>query len=122
MKKKDKRFKSFIVPILNTEYKVYVYIGDKVRANKEICKYIEEKGEFIEDSNRGKTVFRRGYHPCIWIDGTLDHRTGTATIAHEAIHAVAHIMNYLGMDVRDNTGDELLAHSVAAVLKKVLPL
>jgi len=119
--KKDKRFKYYEVPILNTEYKIYVYVGDRVRANKEICKYLGEKGEFIEDANRGKSVYHRGFHPCIWIEGTLDYKTATATIAHEAIHATAHIMDYLGMDMRDWSGGEFLAHSVAAVLRAVLP-
>lgn len=39
------------MPILNDEYKVYVFIGDKVKANKAIQKYIGEKGEFIEEAN-----------------------------------------------------------------------
>ena len=44
------------MPILNDEYKVYVFIGDKVKANKAIQKYIGEKGEFIEEANMWKYV------------------------------------------------------------------
>lgn len=112
--------KKFIVPILNEEYSVYVYVGDRLKANEEICEYIKDKADFIEPENRGRSIYRRGYHPCIWIDGTLDYRMSVATLAHESIHGVTEIMCYLGMDLNDQTGNELLAHSVAAIIRKCL--
>jgi hypothetical protein len=118
--KKDTRFKHFIVPILNDEYKVLVYIGDKEKTTKAICKYLEDDSFTFETTARGKTFWKRGFHPCIWVDGTKDFKSATATLAHEAIHAVTYIMDYLGMDSMDKTGDELLAHSVAAVMRKCL--
>ena len=117
----DKRYKEYVVPILNDEYKVYVYIGDKVKTNKAICKYLGENMDFIQTENRGKSVYHKGFHPCIWVEGKLDYKTATATLAHEAIHAITHIMDYLGMDMRDWTGNEFLAHSVGAILRKCLP-
>ena len=115
-----KKLKQFEVPILNSEYKVYVFIGDRDKANKSICEYLEEKGPLITSENRGRSMYRRGFHPCIWIDGEVDFRTSVATISHEAIHAVSDMMGYLGMDPRDTSGNEFLAHSVAAVMREVL--
>ena len=119
--KKDKRFRQFEVAILNTEYKVYVCIGDREKANRAIQGYFQEKLEFVDNIKRGVTVYHKGFHPYIWTDGTLDFTTGVATLAHEAIHAVTHIMDYLGMDMKDDSGNEFLAHSVAAILRKCLP-
>jgi len=116
-----KHYKFYKVSILNDEYKVYVYIGDKVKANKAICKYLKEKEEFIVKENRGKSIYRVGFHPCIWIEGAMDYKTATATMAHESIHAITHIMEYLGMDIHDRSGNEFLAHGVAAILRKCLP-
>ena len=118
---KDRRYKEFYVPILNDEYAVYVHIGDRVKSNKAICKYLGKKEEFIDPQNRGKSVYCNGFHPCIWIDGTLGWKTATGTLAHEAIHAVSEIMNWLGMDIKDQSGYEMLAHSVGAILRKCLP-
>lgn len=118
---KDKRYKEFTVPILNDEYKVYVFIGNRVKANKAIGKCLEQEKQFIQEQNRGLTVFRNGYHPCIWVDGTLNYKTATATLAHEGIHAISYIADYLMMDIRDTTGNEFLAHSVGAILRKCLP-
>lgn len=119
---KDKRFKTFEVSILNDEYKVYVYIGDREKSNKAICKYLNENKEFINEYNRGKCVYRIKFHPCIWIDGTLDYRQSVPTLCHEAIHAVSHIMEYIGMDALDQSGNEFLCHSVGAIIRKCLKI
>jgi hypothetical protein len=118
--KKNKRFKFFKVNILNDEYKVYVFIGDKERANKEICNYLKEKKMFLNDNNNGKSIFKTNFHPCIWIDGTLDYRQGVGILCHEAIHSVSEIMLFLGMDAMDRSGNELLAYSVGAIIRQCL--
>ena len=117
--KKDTRFKHVKVAILNHEYSVFVYIGDKEKSVRQISKYLEDPDVFIQDV-RGKTFWRFGYHPCIWIGDTKDTVLFSATLAHESIHAVTHIMSYIGMNAMDDTGGELLAHSVAAVMRKCL--
>ena len=120
---KDTRYKTFTVDILNDTYKVYVYIGDRERANKAICKYFGENNgkEFLNKDNRGKCVFSWGLHPCIWVDGTLDWKNAVGTLTHESIHAISNIMEYLAMDMRDVSGNEFLAHSVGAIVRKCLP-
>lgn len=120
--KKDRRYKEFEVAILNDSYKVYVYLGNKEKANKAICKYLGKKGELITEENRGRSIYVRGFHPCIWIDSALDYQSATGTLAHEAVHAVSEVMEYLGMDMRDQSGNEFLAHSVAAIIRKCLKI
>lgn len=119
--KKDKRFKEFTVPILNDTYSVYVFIGDRAKANKAMQKYFESDVDFLPEKTRGRCVYKEGLHPCIWVDGTLPWKTATGTLAHEAIHAVSDIMEYLVMDARDVSGNEFLAHSVGAILRTCLP-
>ena len=122
MKKEAKKLKIIDVPILNDTYKVYVYIGDRELANKKICEYVgEDNGkEFLNLDNRGKSVHKWGLHPCIWIDGDLNYKDGIGTLSHEAIHSVSAIMEYLAMDMRDLSGNEFLAHSVGAIVRKTL--
>lgn len=122
MKKEAKKLKIIDVPILNDTYKVYVYIGDRELANKKICEYVgEDSGkEFLNLDNRGKSVHKWGLHPCIWIDGDLNYKDGIGTLSHEAIHSVSAIMEYLAMDMRDLSGNEFLAHSVGAIVRKTL--
>ncbi len=109
----------YCVPILNDEYKVYIFIGTAKYGNKQISHYLKEKAKYIGDCNRGKCVYCEGFHPCIWVDGRLRGRQFYATLAHEAVHAVQYIMCYICMDARDVSGDEFLAHSVAAVIRAV---
>ena len=122
MEKESKKLKIIDVPILNDTYKVYVYIGDRELANKKICEYVgEDNGkEFLNLDNRGKSVHKWGLHPCIWIDGDLNYKDGIGTLSHEAIHSVSAIMEYLAMDMRDLSGNEFLAHSVGAIVRKTL--
>lgn len=115
------KLKKITIDILNDTYKVYVYIGDRIEANKEVSKYLKEPyKEWIQENNRGKSIYFEKIHPVIWIDGRLDYMTGIGTLSHEAVHAVSEIMNYLAMDCRDLSGNEFLAHSVGAIVRKTL--
>jgi hypothetical protein len=121
MKKETKKLKIIDVPILNDTYKVYVYIGDRKLANIKISNYLKEPyKEWIQSNNRGKSIYFDNIHPVIWIDGRLDYMTGIGTLSHEAVHAVSSIMEYLAMDCRDLSGNEFLAHSVGAIVRKTL--
>lgn len=117
---KKKILKTFVVPILNDEYKIYVYIGDMDLANKKISKYFGDTHDLIEPNNRGKSIYQRGLHPVIFVDGNLDYIQATATLAHEAIHAVTNIIDYINMNMSDWSTNEILAHSVSAVIRKCL--
>jgi len=105
------------IPILNVEYQVWVYRCKREIANKDIKEYLGIQQDVIEAQNRGKTIFRKGFHPCIWIDPKLKGKDFYATLAHEGIHAVLHIMDYIGMSPLDISGDEFLAHSVASIIR-----
>jgi len=121
MKKNKNKLKIIQVPILNDTYSVNVYIGDRFLANTEISKYLgTEYKEWIKENNRGKSIYFENIHPCIWIDGNLDYMTGIGTLSHESVHAVSSIMEYLAMDCRDLSGNEFLAHSVGAIVRKTL--
>lgn len=113
-----KKPKHFQVNILNDEYKVNVVISSSEFANKFISDKAGFKANFIEEPNRGKCISISGLHPIIWIEHTLDKHTMIGTVAHESVHAINSIMQYIAMNPVDQSGDEFLAHSVAAVVRK----
>ncbi len=98
------------VNILNTEYKAYVIWGKPKEAKDYINSYFESDFELSEFSDcRGKCFYRKGFHPTVWVN---DKDRFWATLAHEAIHAI----NYIWEFVREENRDEVFAHSVGAIV------
>lgn len=113
--------KKYHIPILNDDYAVNVYIGDKESLIKEASKYLGINPTLIKDrfgEARGLTYdIQRDNpkHPLILIDGNYTWYEAIATLAHEAIHAIDYICIYIGIE--DN---EFEAHSVGAIMRHVL--
>jgi len=111
--KKDKLYK-IEVPILNEEYSVYVLWGSPEKARNWLAKYFGDKSLTVEDFAgwRGRTFYKRECMPVIWVS---THKYFWASLAHEAVHAIEYIWEYVGeKDVR-----EIYAHSVGAVVRAV---
>ena len=115
--------KTIKVPIFTEEYKVVVAIGTV----EELAKYVSNyaAGWNYEDAwikcseTRGacwNTLPAR--HPLITLNGDLSWDLALATLPHEACHAVASIMDHLG--IRDDNGGEFLAHGISAVMRHCL--
>lgn len=120
LEKVDTRFKKIQIDILNDSYKVIVIIGDMKKCNKYLQNYFGEKKDLLVPDNQGKCLFVPKFYPVMWVRGDLPYPVSIGVLSHEAIHAVSFIMDYLGMDIKDQTGNELLAHSVSAIVRKVL--
>lgn len=108
-----KKLKEFEIPILNEEYKVYLISGDE----KSTIKYVNEyqhtnyhDGD-ISKVSRGLTFYKEGYHPVIWIRKGIKYPL--STVAHEAVHAVNHIWDY----IEESAKDEIFAHSVSSIVR-----
>jgi len=103
-----------VVPILNTEYKVVVCWGSK--------KYIEKLGSSyghtveLDGDFRGKHFYTKGSYPLIVLFQPPVTPEFVGTLAHEAVHAVESILFTIGED----GAEEILAHSVGAVVREVL--
>jgi len=109
MKKKQSKLFEKKVPILNDEYFVYVIWGDVNKARNFVNSYY--CGDFSVDTFfcRGKCFYQKDLHPVIWLN-SKKHKW--ATLAHEAVHAVRFIWDYLDEDYIG----EPFAHSVGAIV------
>ena len=108
------------INIFNDEYGVKVLWDDREKALKKINKHFKKYGKGEVDSEelktcRGKTFLTDDLRPIIWFD--IKNKYYQSTIAHEAIHAVKWIFEYIG---EKSDCEELLAHSVAAIVRQVM--
>lgn len=104
------------------DFSVEFYVGDYKSAVKFASKKFEDDGEAIDDNTftkgyepRGQTLFRRGYVPIIWIPRRPVTSREHATLAHECIHAVMHLFDWVSLDVNRET-EEVFAHAVAHLI------
>jgi len=123
MKKRTQKSKNkeIVVYILNTEYKVIVCWGDSRYLLKKAHKWgfddltLEGFNERLKQL-RGVTLVRPRCHPVIALPSRPDDAYKVSTLAHESCHAVADICKYLDITL----DGEFFAHSVGAVVRKVL--
>lgn len=109
--------RQIVVPILNDEYKVVVCWGDPrcVQSVLKFWGYNEPKVTSLSD-RRGGCYYQRGCHPVIALPCFPKKPVEIGTLAHESVHAVEHIFQYIEQDF----ADEIAAHSVGAIVRKVL--
>jgi len=115
MKKKNKEI---VVPILNDEYKVIVCWGDSKHIEK-VLKSWEHKPDNTTSSlidKRGACFYSKDCHPVIALPRKPKTPEEIGTLAHEATHAVSNIFEKLD----ERNYDEVFAHSVGAIVRKVL--
>ena len=106
------------VPILNDEYKVIVCWGDSEQIEK-VLKFYGHKPEQTKSSllnNRGVCFYHDSFHPIIALPEKPKTAEQIGTLAHESVHAIEDIF----LKISQPIGGELFAHSVGAVVRKVL--
>lgn len=108
------------------DFDVVCVVGDYENA----CKYTAWKFEdkFVEElgieSNygyeaRGKCFFRAGYVPVIWIPAKPKTPREIATLAHECLHAVFHLFEWVALPVSRDT-EEVMTHAQAHLVTNIL--
>lgn len=102
------------IPILNTEYSVYVLLPQP-QVKEWLQNYFEDKWIKMSDNNRGEVYRRTGYNPVIVMNIQPGDEHFWATLAHESIHAIDHIWEM----IEENSYGEVYAHSVGAVVAGV---
>lgn len=109
------------VPVLNDQYIVVVTWGDPEQVQNVLKQWHYpdyDNAEFINrlNGNQGTTFVRDGCHPVIAMPGKPKTACHISTLAHEAVHAVAHIFDAIG----EHLDGEAFAHSVGAVVRITL--
>lgn len=112
--------KKYIVNVFTEEYAVNVIIGKYSELVRELSKYTTYSPKTIAKDLKN----RRGVcydlfpekNPVVAIDGELPYNISLPTLAHETIHAVDSIADYLG--IKNDT--EFRGHCVACVMRTVL--
>lgn len=105
--------------ILNDEYKVIFTWGTK----EQISKVLKYRGHLINsesvdlDTFRGQCFYKQGFHPVIAMPTFPKTNEEIGTLAHEAVHAIINIFKNIN---EEDINTEVFAHSVGAVVRKVL--
>ena len=108
------------------DFTVTVVLGSYEHLDKYVAWKFHDKKyiEIAKESNkgyepRGKTFFRAGYCPIIWIPRKPKTPREHATLAHEALHAVYHLFDWVNLNANQET-EEVMTHSMAHIINKVL--
>lgn len=105
------------VPILNTEYAVVVAWGDVATLNRVLKKWgYPEYDQLSEFNMRGRCIWHHQCHPVILLPSPPRDHTEIATLAHEAVHAVFHVLDAIGATL----DTEIIGHSVGAIVRETL--
>lgn len=109
--------KSVVIPILNSEYKVIVVMGDEKLLKKVAKVWYYPDFPIPLGDRRGGCYNRSDCHPIIHLPRKPKTPTEIGTLTHEAVHAINHIFDKIQ---EGNRNTESFAHSVGAVVREVL--
>ena len=104
------------------DYKVNFVIGDYKKLNEYVSWKFDYKNFMENESScapRGMCCFRTGYCPIIWIPRKPKTAREHATLAHECLHAVFHLFEWVGLPVTRNT-EEVMTHSMSHLITSIL--
>ncbi len=108
------------------DYTIRCVFGLQANAHKYVAYVFDD--EDIEDAlsheqrgnvARGTTFYKTGYVPIVWMPAFPTTPREQATFAHEVIHAVNHLFDWVGIPYTKDT-EEVFAHSVAHVIDHVM--
>lgn len=107
-----------VIPILNDEYKVIVCWGTPKIIAKVLKSWHYPKEDVTSSlmDMRGVCYYNPQCHPVIALPDKPKTAQQIGTLAHEAVHAIENIYQ----KISEVPSGELFAHSVGAVVRKVL--
>ena len=111
--------KEIIVDMGMFDYRIFVVVGPHCGLEKYVQLRYDDKNFKTEDNARGKTIYRTGYVPIIWIPRKPKTAREHSTLAHEAHHAVRHLFNWAGIERNDET-EEVAAHALGHIVNEIL--
>lgn len=106
------------------DFALYCIVGDYESALKYVAWKFEDEALNPDEATRGyvprgQCLFRVGYTPVIWIPSVPGTPREHATLAHESIHAVMHLLDWAAIPVTTDT-EEVLTHATAHVVNSIL--
>jgi hypothetical protein len=115
MKKRNWKLKEKAIHMGTFDYTINFIVGDA----KEAVKYIQYKhpetdwnfDNLLEGVARGSHFNSKGYCPIVWIPKEPKTAREHATLAHEMLHAVVYLMDYVGIPLTMNT-QEAYTHAL----------
>src|SRR5687767_7084327 len=97
------------------DFGVRFIIGEYAEAAKYVAWFWEEKDaeDWANESNlgyapRGKTLFKSGYVPIIWLPNLPEKPREYATLSHECVHALNHLFDWANVPI-DSSTEEVFA-------------
>jgi len=102
------------------DFTVIVVVGDYKTTLAYVSWKFEDKKTNLEDFDmeyipRGKCFFRRGYVPVVWLPKIPKTKREHATYAHECLHAVFHLFEWVSLPLNRDT-EEVMTHSMAHLI------
>lgn len=107
------------------DFGVICVIGKQSNAAKFVDWKFEHKNGFDDATfdmgyeARGRCYFRTGYVPVIWIPHKPRTPREIATLAHECLHAVFHLTEWVAMPISRDT-EEVVCHAQAHLVTNIL--
>jgi len=68
---------------------------------------------------RGKCLYCPGYQPVIWIPRYPKTPREHATLAHESLHAMFHVVRWAAIPIDDST-EEVMTHGMAHIIHEII--
>lgn len=106
------------------DYTVYFICGEYEEANRYFSWKLEDNDIDHEEFDkgfepRGRTMYRSGYCPIVWIPKKPKTPREYATLAHEMLHATCHLMEWAGVPLTQ-ASEEVYAHAQAYLVTEAL--
>ena len=123
-KSKELNLKEVYIHMGIFDFSIYCIVGEYEHALKYAAWKFEDEEPDAEEvcrgyAPRGQCLFRKGYTPVIWIPSVPSTPREYATLAHESIHAVMHMLDWAAVPVTVDT-EEVLTHSTAHLVNGIL--
>ena len=114
--KNNRNNREIKIPVLNNEYYVIVIFGDSNIVSKFLKRngFKDTNGDY--EGNRGLTYYESDCHPVIALPRKPKTPEEIGDLAHEAVHAVKYVFDFIG----EESIDEVFAHCVGAIVREVL--
>lgn len=101
------------------DYTIRIVFGSQRTAVEYVQWLYEDDGVVVQHQRRGFCAYREGFIPVIWLPRRPRTAIEHGTLAHEAMHAVAHMTRWAGIPINEST-DEVYCHAIGHVVRRVL--
>lgn len=102
------------------DFTVTCVIGSDKGLQEYVRWKLEDQGITLNDPARGRYFLRQGYAPVMWIPRAPRSPREYGTLAHEMLHIVRVIMDWVGMPPLNHDTEEAYCHALGHGVTKIL--